>query len=282
MNKPRPTRSLAELASGFLAETFKQQGFASTELVTRWPDIVGAEIAAHAEPIKLQWQRTRRRRAARARDAGAARRGPGGDRDPAPVRRHPRAGQPLLRLAGGRAASRLRQAPLNAPQAPARAADGRSGGGRARRRHADRRRRRRACAWRSAGSAPRSSELTGGRFRSTERDRGGLGEPARQCHIRGTLRPVAESDPHGASRDHTSGIRCRNQRACDRSPRSRSFGRPASAQARRARPPAELLEPPAARRPVARQGRRAGHHHRIRLDDLRPLRARSTTRPIRN
>lgn len=57
MNKPRPTRSLAQLASSFLAETFAKQGFASTELVTRWADIAGAEIAAHAEPIKLQWQR---------------------------------------------------------------------------------------------------------------------------------------------------------------------------------------------------------------------------------
>ena len=58
MNKPKPTRSLSDLASGFLAETFKRQGFASTELVTRWPAIVGPEIAEHAEPIKLQWQRT--------------------------------------------------------------------------------------------------------------------------------------------------------------------------------------------------------------------------------
>jgi hypothetical protein len=58
MNKPKPTRSLSQLASGFLAEAFKRQGFASTELVTRWPEIVGAEIAVHAEPLKLQWQRT--------------------------------------------------------------------------------------------------------------------------------------------------------------------------------------------------------------------------------
>jgi hypothetical protein len=58
VNKPRPTRSLSQLASGFLAETFKKQGFASTELVTRWKDIVGSEVAAHAEPIKLQWPRT--------------------------------------------------------------------------------------------------------------------------------------------------------------------------------------------------------------------------------
>jgi hypothetical protein len=57
MNKPRPTRRLADLASELLADAFKKQGFASTELVTRWRDIVGPEIADHAEPIKLQWRR---------------------------------------------------------------------------------------------------------------------------------------------------------------------------------------------------------------------------------
>jgi hypothetical protein len=36
---------------------FKRHGFASTEIVTHWPDIVGAEIAAHAEPIKITWPR---------------------------------------------------------------------------------------------------------------------------------------------------------------------------------------------------------------------------------
>ena len=57
MNKPRPVRKLAELTSEFMAEAFKKQGFASTELVTRWRDIAGADIAAHAEPLKLQWSR---------------------------------------------------------------------------------------------------------------------------------------------------------------------------------------------------------------------------------
>jgi hypothetical protein len=57
VNKPRPVRRLSELATGLLAETFAKQGFASTELVTRWTDIVGPDIAAHAEPIKLQWRR---------------------------------------------------------------------------------------------------------------------------------------------------------------------------------------------------------------------------------
>lgn len=58
MNKPRPARSLAELSTGVLADAFKKQGFASTELVSRWPQIVGAEIAALAEPIRLQWPRS--------------------------------------------------------------------------------------------------------------------------------------------------------------------------------------------------------------------------------
>jgi hypothetical protein len=57
VNKPRPIRKLAELTTEFMADAFKKQGFASTELVTRWRDIVGADIAAHAEPLKLQWPR---------------------------------------------------------------------------------------------------------------------------------------------------------------------------------------------------------------------------------
>ena len=59
MNKPykRGARPLAELLGACLSDAFKQQGFASAELVTRWTDIVGAEIAAHAEPMKVQWPR---------------------------------------------------------------------------------------------------------------------------------------------------------------------------------------------------------------------------------
>jgi hypothetical protein len=57
VNKPRPVRKLAELTTEFMADAFKKQGFASTELVTRWKDIAGSDIAAHAEPVKLQWPR---------------------------------------------------------------------------------------------------------------------------------------------------------------------------------------------------------------------------------
>ena len=58
MNKPRPfARPLADVANPLLASSFARQGFASAELVTRWPDIVGAEIAQYAEPLKMQWPR---------------------------------------------------------------------------------------------------------------------------------------------------------------------------------------------------------------------------------
>lgn len=59
MNKPRSyARPLADLANPLLAGSFARQGFASAELVTRWPDIVGGEIAMHCEPLKMQWPRT--------------------------------------------------------------------------------------------------------------------------------------------------------------------------------------------------------------------------------
>ncbi len=50
-------KPLRDLAGKVVGETFRRQGFASAELVTRWSEIVGAEIAAHSEPIKIQWPR---------------------------------------------------------------------------------------------------------------------------------------------------------------------------------------------------------------------------------
>lgn len=54
---PRPARPLSAFLKSSLGESFARQGFASTELITRWPEIVGAEIAAHAEPLRIQWPR---------------------------------------------------------------------------------------------------------------------------------------------------------------------------------------------------------------------------------
>jgi hypothetical protein len=61
MNKPRdaskPAQPLAEAVHKLLRDAFAKQGFAATELVTRWTDIVGNEIAAHSQPEKIQWPR---------------------------------------------------------------------------------------------------------------------------------------------------------------------------------------------------------------------------------
>src|ERR1700730_16101174 len=71
MNKPGSSypRPLAEVLRKTLTEAFAKQGFASVELVTRWPQIVGAEIAAHSQPEKIQWPRTPQARNAQARNA---------------------------------------------------------------------------------------------------------------------------------------------------------------------------------------------------------------------
>lgn len=61
MNKPTKSfpRPVADLVSRCLGDVFARQGFASTELVTHWAEIVGGDIAEYAEPIKLQWPRGR-------------------------------------------------------------------------------------------------------------------------------------------------------------------------------------------------------------------------------
>ena len=59
MSKPSPgfPRPLSDLLGATLSGAFKQQGFASTEILARWADIVGAEIAAHSQPMKINWPR---------------------------------------------------------------------------------------------------------------------------------------------------------------------------------------------------------------------------------
>jgi hypothetical protein len=51
---PRP---LSELLGATLSDALKSQGFASAEILARWGDIVGPEIATHSEPIKIGWPR---------------------------------------------------------------------------------------------------------------------------------------------------------------------------------------------------------------------------------
>src|SRR5215472_9179714 len=59
MNKPGPVsaKPLSVLLSDVFTDAYAKQGFAARELVTRWPEIAGNDIAAHAEPLKMQWPR---------------------------------------------------------------------------------------------------------------------------------------------------------------------------------------------------------------------------------
>jgi len=59
MNKPGriAAKPLSTLLGGLFNGAFARQGFASRELATRWAEIAGPEIAAHSEPIKIQWPR---------------------------------------------------------------------------------------------------------------------------------------------------------------------------------------------------------------------------------
>src|SRR5580692_7800767 len=59
MNKPGPisAKPLSVLLSDVFSDAYARQGFAARELVTRWAEIAGPEIAVHAEPLKIQWPR---------------------------------------------------------------------------------------------------------------------------------------------------------------------------------------------------------------------------------
>ncbi|MCP3459884.1 MULTISPECIES: DUF721 domain-containing protein [unclassified Bradyrhizobium] len=59
MSKPGPisAKPLSILLNDVFAEAYAKQGFAARELVTRWGEIAGSEIAAHSEPLKMQWPR---------------------------------------------------------------------------------------------------------------------------------------------------------------------------------------------------------------------------------
>jgi hypothetical protein len=59
MNKPSRSfpRPLSELIGATLSDSLKSQGFTSTEIIARWAEIAGPEIAAHSEPMKINWPR---------------------------------------------------------------------------------------------------------------------------------------------------------------------------------------------------------------------------------
>jgi hypothetical protein len=50
-------KPLSVLLGDVFSEAYAKQGFAARELVTRWGEIAGPEVAAHSEPLKIQWPR---------------------------------------------------------------------------------------------------------------------------------------------------------------------------------------------------------------------------------
>jgi hypothetical protein len=61
MSKPARSfpRPLSEFLGATLGGALKAQGFTSTEIIARWADIVGEEIATHSKPMKINWPRSR-------------------------------------------------------------------------------------------------------------------------------------------------------------------------------------------------------------------------------
>jgi len=58
VNKPRSIpKPLGQLVGKTIADALARQGFASTGVVTHWAEIVGPEIADHAEPMRMVWPR---------------------------------------------------------------------------------------------------------------------------------------------------------------------------------------------------------------------------------
>src|SRR6266436_2156314 len=59
MSKSRPisAKPLSVMLNDVFSDVYARQGFAARELVTRWAEITGREIAAHSEPLKMQWPR---------------------------------------------------------------------------------------------------------------------------------------------------------------------------------------------------------------------------------
>jgi len=54
---PARSRPLADLIDSCLGPTLQAQGFAASDILVAWPDIVGPRLADACQPIKLEWRR---------------------------------------------------------------------------------------------------------------------------------------------------------------------------------------------------------------------------------
>jgi hypothetical protein len=58
-SKPRLV-PLAELLDGCMSEALAKQGFAGSDVISSWPEIVGEPLATHSQPLRMEWPRRRR------------------------------------------------------------------------------------------------------------------------------------------------------------------------------------------------------------------------------
>jgi hypothetical protein len=58
MRRPRPlARPLAEFLDVCLSPSLAAQGFATSDVIMAWPDIVGERLAAFTQPLKIEWKK---------------------------------------------------------------------------------------------------------------------------------------------------------------------------------------------------------------------------------
>ncbi|MGO4574048.1 DUF721 domain-containing protein [Microvirga sp. 2TAF3] len=58
MRQPRPRpRPLADFLDVCLGPSLAAQGFATSDVIVAWPDIVGERLAGFTQPLKIEWKR---------------------------------------------------------------------------------------------------------------------------------------------------------------------------------------------------------------------------------
>lgn len=57
--RPQP-KPLAELVDGCMSEALARQGFASSDVISAWPDIAGEPLATYSQPVKMEWPKRAR------------------------------------------------------------------------------------------------------------------------------------------------------------------------------------------------------------------------------
>ncbi len=58
--KPGPPRPLADLVDACLGPALAAQGFAASDIIASWPEIVGERLSGFSQPLKVEWPRKAR------------------------------------------------------------------------------------------------------------------------------------------------------------------------------------------------------------------------------